>query len=365
MYVYRKKIYILFFALFDVIGNILFFPLRSAGRNKPSVPDRILLIRADHIGDVINATAILGPVRKAFPGAVIDFLAPSWAKDILENNPDIDNIIQFDPPWFDRRCPGFAGHIKGLFTMRGIIKRGDYDIAVDLRGDFRHILAMFLSGTKCRVGYGITGGGFLLTHNVPYEGVMHETDRNMELLRALGVEGGTPEVSLCFPENDAKTGEALIREHGLHGKYAVLHAVPGHGTKKWDPGKFAAVARYLSNEKRFIPVAAGTAGDTEEVKKIKDPADIRLIDITGKTSLGALYHILKHASLFVGVDSAPAHMAAAAGIPAVILFSGINDPGQWAPGGENVRVISPGKGKDLLDIGPEEVCEAIDEMMDH
>jgi len=363
MYVYKKKPYILLFSLIDAVGNAFFGIRKLFTRKTPLDFNRILLIRVDHIGDVINAAAVLDPLRRSFPKAGIDLLAPSWACDIVRNNKENVNVICFDPPWFDRNPSGFFGQFKGLREMIGVVKKGRYDICIDLRGDFRHIIAMFVAGVKCRVGYGITGGGFLLTHNVPYKGVMHETDRNMELLRAIGVEEKTSGARLCFPDKDREDAESLVRGSVDDKKYAVLHTVPGHETKKWDPERFAGVIEYVAAEKQLVPVVAGGAADSCEVKKIGDLTDVPLIDLTGETTLGVLYHILHRASLFVGVDSAPAHIAAAAGVPALILFSGVNDPAQWAPKGENVRIIYPGKGKDLSGIQPEEVCRSIDEIL--
>ncbi|MFH1664555.1 MAG: glycosyltransferase family 9 protein, partial [Candidatus Omnitrophota bacterium] len=81
------------------------------------------------------------------------------------------------------------------------------------------------------------------------------------------------------------------------------------------------------------------------------------------TNIGTLGAILEKASLFVGVDSGPAHISAAAGIPTIVLFSGANDPAQWAPRGKNVRVIFPGLGNDLSHISTEEVCGVVDEVV--
>ena len=130
--------------------------------------------------------------------------------------------------------------------------------------------------------------------------------------------------------------------------------------KEWDRGKFNDIMRYISEEKCFMPVKVGGVADP------MDPGskDVRIVDIAGKTTLGVLYNVIKGASLFVGVDSAPAHMAAAAGVPTIILFSGINDPGRWAPSGTNVKVLYPGAGRDLLGIKVEDVRRMIDEMVD-
>ncbi|MFQ5952856.1 MAG: glycosyltransferase family 9 protein, partial [Candidatus Omnitrophota bacterium] len=215
--------------------------------------------------------------------------------------------------------------------------------------------AMFLAGVKYRLGYGITGGSFMLTHQAPYMDTMHETSRNMALLKPLGVKSQTPEIKLYLSGEDAREADLLLKETDVEGEYAVLHAVPGHFTKNWEAGSFAQVARYLQDKKKLKPVMVGGDDDRGETPGI--------IDLSGKTSLTVLGQVLSRASIFIGVDSAPAHIAAAANIPTVVLFSGVNDPEQWAPKGGNVRIIYPGKGKDLSGVDAEEACRVIDEVI--
>jgi ADP-heptose:LPS heptosyltransferase len=362
-YVYRKKTYKIIFSVLDVLGGILFFPGKIFRRRPPENVGKILVIRCDHIGDVLAATIIPGLLRKAYPPAQIDFMVPSWAKDILKNNPDINNIIEFDAPWFDRSYVNLLARIKGLKNMTRTIGNGKYDIAIDLRGDVRHITAMFLAGVKCRLGYGITGGGFMLTHTVPYEGVMHETERNVFLLKPLEINVSAPGIKLYLSEEDAGKTDLLMEESGVKGPYAVFHTVPGHYTKKWTAQGFVEVARYISKNKGLTPVLVGSEADMGVAKKITEVANIKIVDLSGRTSLNVLGQILSKASLFVGVDSAPAHIAAAAGTPSVILFSGVNDPRQWAPKGENVKLVYPGAGEKLSVIDAGEVCGIIDEFL--
>ena len=93
--------------------------------------------------------------------------------------------------------------------------------------------------------------------------------------------------------------------------------------------------------------------------------DVVILDIRmpGGNGISVLAEIIRGSSLFIGVDSGPAHISAALNVPTIILFSGINDPKQWAPRGSNVRIIYPGPGKDLSPVSPEQVCAAADEVL--
>jgi ADP-heptose:LPS heptosyltransferase len=356
-YAYKKKAYILLFSIIDLIGKAVFYPFRKSDK-RPAEFKRILVIREDHIGDVITATAVLSPLRKRFPEARIDFMVPRWALDLVKSNSFVDNLIAFDPPWFDRSDKRPFKQLRGLGAMAGVIKEGGYDIGIDLRGDARHITAMFLAGLKERVSYGITGMGFLLTREVPYEGKMHETDRNIALLRPFGIKARAEEIRLAFPSSGS-----ILSDSGVRGNYAVLHISPGHDTKKWKNEEFARIVKYLKNDKKLDVAAVGTKEDRQKIREVSEASGIELADISGKTALGELGSVISGADIFVGVDSGPSHIAAASGIPTVILFSGVNDPAQWAPKGKNVKIICPGARKDLSSVSAGEVIGVIEEVL--
>ena len=365
MYIYEKKILMVMFFLIDAVGYLFALPLRIFRKEAVLVPKKILIIRLDHIGDVVEATVVLKPLRKKLPDAEIVFMAHSRSKDILEKNPHIDKVISFDAPWFDRKSHKAVRYLKALAQMINTIRTGSFNAAVDLRGDVRHITAMFFAGVKSRISYGITGGGFLLTHIIPYRKKSHETEKNIMLLGPFGITAGFFGTELYYSEKDAEKAESLKKDAGISDKYAVMHAFPGHSSKKWNADKFRAVTRYLRSEKGLQVVIVGTASEEAYIKGLKGPEeDDGVIDISGKTGLGMLGHILKKASIFVGLDSGPSHIAAAEGVPGVVLFSGVNDPGQWAPRSEKIKIIYPGEGKDLSGVSTEEVCGAIDEVLD-
>ena len=230
-YVYKNIFYKVFFTIIDVVGNVLSYPFKTFRKPSYGQADRILLIRTDHIGDVINATCVLKPLRMKFPKAEIDLLVSSWALPIIEHDQNVDNVFVCDAPWFLRPGSGFLDGVKGFWRYMQIIRNGCYDVCVDLRGDFRQILAMYLARVERRISYGISGGGFLLTDNVPYAGIMHEMERNLELIRTLDVDAAEACVRLTFSGSDKTEAENIV-SHEVAGRYAVLHLSPGHESKK-------------------------------------------------------------------------------------------------------------------------------------
>ena len=362
-YIYVKRRYRILFSLMDAIGAIVFFPLKLFRSKLPRHPPKILLIRTDHIGDVLSATAVFEPLRNKFPDASIEVMVASWAADLLEHHPHINAQIRFDAPWFDRRNSRFFYSITQFFKMIGLIKNGRYDVAIDLRGDVRHISALFLARVAHRISYGIFGGGFLLTCKVPYEGILHETKRNMALLVPLGIDEPPADIKIYFSEKDAQNVSILRKKENIDGAFAVLHTVPGNPLRTWVSEKFAALAKYIHDTYELMPIVIGSAADRDKISPIISAADVEIRDVTGKLSLLELAGLLKQASLFVGVDSGPAHIAGAVGIPSVIIFSGINDPRQWTPKGDHIRVVHPAPDQPISSIRMEDVSRAIEEIL--
>jgi ADP-heptose:LPS heptosyltransferase len=365
-YVFKKKRLIFLITIFDFFGSLFAWPLKFLySKKKPETISRILLIRLDHMGDVIMSTVVLRPLREAFPQARIDFLVADWAYDLLKNNPYLDTVTPFKPVWFDReRYPSLWTQLKDLRALIKIIKKGDYEAVVDLKGDLRQIIALFLAGVTYRISYGITGGGFLLWHNPEYRRGGHETDHNLDLVKVLGVVTQKAKLDLFVSVAAEETAEKILKGNGIQERFVVLHVLSGHTQKNWQNQKFSHLVRYLGVKKGLAVVLIGTDRDKKIVDDVIAEADIHAVNLCGKTDLETVAGVIKKASLFVGVDSGPAHIAAGCDVPAIILFSGKNDKHQWAPRGDLVRILYPGDGKDLSSIDSESVCRVVDNMLD-
>jgi ADP-heptose:LPS heptosyltransferase len=365
-YVFKKKRLIFLIIVFDFIGSLFAWPLKFLyPKKKPETISSILLIRLDHVGDVIMSTVVLRPLREAFPQARIDFLVAEWAYDVVKNSPYLDRVIPFKPAWFDREChPRLGAQIKDLRALIEIIKKGDHDATIDLKGDLRQIVALFLAGVKYRISYGITGGGFLLSHHPEYRRGCHETEHNFDLAKVLGVASEKAKTDLFVSVAAEKNAAKILKENNIPEQFAVMHVLSGYNQKNWQNDKFAHLVRYIAVKKGLAVALIGTDRDKKIVDDVIAEADIQAVNLCGKTDLETLAGVIKKASLFVGIDSGPAHIAAACGVPSIILFSGTNDRHQWAPHGDLVRLLYPGDGKDLSSIDSESVCRVLDNMLD-
>ena len=114
----------------------------------------------------------------------------------------------------------------------------------------------------------------------------------------------------------------LFAQPGPSGQYAVLHPVASQPDKTWPAERFLAVARHLANDYGLEPIFIGARGD--------DLSPFRAYRTVAGSPLSEVKSLLARAMLFVGNDSGPAHMAAAFGVPVVVMF-GSSDPVIWAP----------------------------------
>src|SRR3989338_1107363 len=102
-YVFKNTINIALASILDAAGYLLFLPFRRSKGAQPTLTRSILIIRLDHLGDVLLSLGIPKALKENLPGCKVTFLTSSWAAPLLANNPFVDEVLVFDAPWFLRR----------------------------------------------------------------------------------------------------------------------------------------------------------------------------------------------------------------------------------------------------------------------
>ncbi|MBI2881699.1 MAG: glycosyltransferase family 9 protein [Candidatus Tectomicrobia bacterium] len=335
--------------LADGMGDLLLGDRRSrpAGPPDPHEVQRALVVRPDHLGDVVFATAALRPLRLLYPKAAVTALVGPWAAPLLLHHPDADEVVSFRNPWFDR---GKFSGARDVFDVLQWMRRRRFDVGLDLRGDPRVIALLAAGRVRYRVGYGWGGAGFLLSREMDHPPGVHQVERNVAVVRTLGwrpADGFVPRPLLRVSGPERETMDRRLAEGawggppvGARDRLAVLHPGAGFPSKRWRLDRFAALARWLAAERGYRAVLVGgpeERGLAGEVLRTAGPG--RALDLAGRLSLRELMALLSRADLMVGNDSGPTHMAAALGTRTVALFSGTNDAAEWAPAGPGTRVL--------------------------
>jgi ADP-heptose:LPS heptosyltransferase len=160
-YVYKSALKRAAAHVLDAVGDLLMAPPPEAVDWK--AVKKIAVLRLDHLGDVIHCLPALELLRRALPKAQIHLFTGPWGREAARMSGLADKVVVFEAPWFFRpvRVEWPWSSIRELGAR---LKSGGYDAALEMRGDLRHHLALWLSGIPVRAGHAITAGKFLLTH---------------------------------------------------------------------------------------------------------------------------------------------------------------------------------------------------------
>jgi ADP-heptose:LPS heptosyltransferase len=211
------------------------------------------------------------------------------------------------------------------------LKNQHYDLSLDLRGDLRHHVLLFLAGVRVRIGYGITGGDFLLHRALRLQIGQHEVERNLAVVpdreKIDLPESYTP---LVLSEAEQKAARSFWESQAKH---IVVHVSAGDPLKAWPISAFAQVCDTLTDH-GYEVVLVGTQNETKRVQGVADLCIRPVRSMAGKTTLRELAALITYADLFIGNDSGPGHLAITQGIPAILLWSETNTPEEWGPWGK-------------------------------
>jgi heptosyltransferase I len=298
-----------------------------------SAPRRVLIIKPSAIGDVIHALPVLPRLRKLWPGAKLSWLIMPHCAALVQGHPLVEDVILFERKRLGRGWRNPAALLDSVDLMR-ILRRGQFDLVIDLQGLFRSALAAFISGSPRRIGFSSAREGAPLFYTDLVDCSTendHAVERCLKVASALGCEDGPIEFPLAVDDDDRRYVRGLIPPET---RIAVL--VPGTNwqTKRWPVERFAELVEPLRQRFGLESLVAGSAADAALAKKIGAK-----FDLTGKTNLRQMTALLERAELVIANDTGPMHMAAALGRPLVTPF-GPTSPQRTGPFGRVDSVLA-------------------------
>jgi ADP-heptose:LPS heptosyltransferase len=287
-------------------------------------PKRILLIRPDHLGDLLFCTPALHALRAAWPAAHITACVGPWSAAILRHNRDVDTVRTLPFPGFARQAGQGPWQPYRLLWHEGQRLRDEhFDLAIVLR--FDHWWGAWLAqraGIPQRVGYAVAECQPFLTQAVPYQTGRHEVVQNLALIEAVMRQRIAAPARLTFPiPADAQAWVHTWRAAaGLAEQpYVVVHPGAGAPVKLWPAPAWAGVIDGLRD--RGLPVVlTGGAAERDLVAGITGQVHGPVHALAGATDLDQLAALMQQSCLTVGLDSGPLHLAVAVGVPTVHLY---------------------------------------------
>ncbi len=291
---------------------------------------KILVIKFRHIGDVLLSSPLAKNLKDAYPNSTVDYLVNAESKETLTLNPYIDNVLTYERK--KAKSAGVIGRLKYELALAVSVRRRDYDIVINTtEGERGGYIALF-SGAKTRVGVASKKGVFakFSPYTLQYSSKhTHIVEKNLDALRAMGLEPSYKKVKLYFDEQSEKKVLELL---GDTEEFAQFHPTSRWFFKCLSPAQNAEIIDFL--EELGVKVVITAAPDAKELKMVDEILALcksAPINLSGKLSLKELAALSKNAKLFFGVDTAAMHIAAAQNTPCIALFgpSGAFEWGAW------------------------------------
>jgi lipopolysaccharide heptosyltransferase I len=316
----------------------------------PSTPASILIVRLGAMGDVLHAMPAVAALRQVMPEAHIGWaIERRWAELLISTDGAtaisggrnlVDSIHKVDTRGWRKHPLSSAtmNEIRGVFSeMRG----QKYAIAIDIQGASKSALVAKFSHAKSIYGFSHPRerlATFVYSAKVDTHAA-HVIDQNLELCSAT-VHQVLTAGEFDLPRSPAAEHwcEETLKQLGIS-SCAILNPGSGWGAKCWPAERYAAVAKRLQlvGVQSIVNHGPGEENLVASVAALSDGA-ARAISPT----LPQLISLTRRASLFIGGDTGPLHLAAALKVPVVALF-GPTDPARNGPYGTRSVIVRSGR----------------------
>ncbi len=328
----------------QIMQSIARIPIPPARRTHVK---RILLIRPDHLGDVLLSIPAVQALRAANPYAEIHMLVGPWSAQVISSFPEVDRVLTVPFPAFSR-TPSENWHSPYRFALATAarLRRIGYGSALIMRPDhWWGALVAKLAGIPERIGYDHQDVLPFLTQPLHLEH-QHVVQQNLRLVEKWTGAVSAANIHLTFPVDaiDKAYVDGYLEEWDLHRDQPIIAIHPGTGSriKHWLEERWAYVADTLADQLDAPVVLTGSHHELPLAQRIAEQMKSRAIIIAGDTTIGQLAALFQRARVVLGPDSGPLHLAVAAGAPTVALY-GPADPvefGSWGSSDQHITLTS-------------------------
>ena len=285
-------------------------------------PKRILVRLPNWVGDIMMARPAVQAIRDRWPGAALAGMVRGPHRALADRLGVFDHLLTAPEASGLSRAAAVWGAQRAVRSFRP-------DTAVVMAPSFEAALVVRLAGVTRRIGHGTDRRGTLLTEVVPSRPDTHRTEEYGDLARALDATAPARVPALVLTSGDRAYGARLFRSAGWPDDCRPVFVNPAAAKtpRAWSSDRFRALVERL---------AAGGAGRRVVVharppfESTPDWVAREGVALAGGATLPELAALLERCALYVGNDSGPAHLAAAAGVPTVTLY-GSSTPSRTGP----------------------------------
>jgi heptosyltransferase I len=295
---------------------------------------RILIVKLSSIGDVVHALPAAAFIKRAIPKAHISWVVERRASEILKGSPVIDQLIEIDTRSWRKHLLDSNTRLEARARLEDLRhpSRGNgggrVDVAIDLQGLIKSGVVARASGATRRIGFESSdlrerASRVFLTEQINTSDLKHVIDKNLALARAaVGADGSVAnsaryEFPISLTPDDESFVESAVGH--LEDRFVILNPGGGWPTKLWPAERFGQLADWLLEEHRLKSIVTYGAGEEALADEVAASSRARAARPLAST-LKQFVALARRASLFVGGDTGPLHLAAASGTPIVGIY---------------------------------------------
>lgn len=301
-------------------------PMMSDKDRQPEAR-KALIIKLFAAGDVLMAT----PVAEALAenGYHVSWLVGEWSAELLRENPYVHRTFVYPDKTF------YGASLLSKLSIAQKLRREKFDVAAALH-DHR-LVKMFAKGIGARKTIFLKRGN---------GGVLHQGKAYFHALSSLGISGEMPSPKLCFAEEEQAEALTFFKKYRIPPDSRIIGLAPGGGMnpkttfalKQWGAEKYSELAGLLIHRFGGRIFLFGHKDERALCEDIRQTNAERIVNTAGNLTLRETAACIKFCHVFIGSDSAPAHIASALSVPSVVLF-GPTNPDVWKPFGAPAQIV--------------------------
>jgi len=298
---------------------------------------KFLILRLSAVGDVVRTLPVVKALKQHYPASYVAWVTEEPSEALLESQPEIDQVILFPRRRWEKKLRSLTGLfvLAGeLWRFVGNLRRHEFDVALDFHGILKSGLLSFFSGSRKRVGYdrrSTKEANSLFSNvkvNLPRKRI-NRFERNVALLRGIGIEVNGTNPGLHIPEKDREYVDFFFNSLGVSLRRPWIAIHPGTNAqavfKRWTADRYARFADQLVTQLKATVILTWGPEELESVESIRKEMKEPSVLGPRTETLTQLGEVLKRCDLYVGGDTGPMHIASLVGTPVVVIF-GPTDP---------------------------------------
>jgi len=332
---------------------------------------KILIIQYKPFGDILLNTGYMPALRAKFPKAQIDYVIQKPYLTILQDNPNLNNLILMEKK--SKRGLHYISYLVERFKVMRHVRSNKYDVVIDqLRGPGSAQITIY-SGAKYRIGWIQKRWNWVYNYKIERDNHRYYASAKFDLLKPLGVEEIPHNTYYKVHEKSVETINNWLKEIDLFDKKIVVFS-PGTPVlaKQWDLNNYARLGDMILQNTDYKLILLWGPGEKKDVEYISNKMKKKPV-IAIPTSFNEAAALLKQTDLYIANDGGISHLAVTMETPSITIFGPKSNPKKWTAWHKeihtylrdwNLRLKDYYKTKDqTFNITPEMVYEKFTELI--